>query len=48
MFVKPDDVSFLAAPVLAHRLILNRKSSHAGVQAEDLIAAIVKKTRVPV
>ena len=48
MFVKPDDVSFLAAPVLAHRLILNRKSSHAGAQAEDLIAAIVKKTRVPV
>ena len=47
-FVTPDDVSSLAVPVLAHRLILNRKSSHAGASAADLIAAIVKKTRVPV
>ena len=47
-FVTPDDVSFLAVPVLAHRLILNRKSSHAGASAADLIAAVVKKTRVPV
>ena len=47
-FVTPDDVSSLAVPVLAHRLILNRKSSHAGASASDLIAALVKKTRVPV
>ena len=47
-FVTPEDVSSLAVPVLAHRLILNRKSSHAGVSAPELIAAIVKKTRVPV
>jgi MoxR-like ATPase len=47
-FVTPEDVSSLAVPVLAHRLILNRKSSHAGVPAAELIAAIVKKTRVPV
>ena len=47
-FVTPDDVSSLAVPVLAHRLIPNRKSSHAGASAADLIAAIVKKTRVPV
>ena len=47
-FATPDDVSSLAVPVLAHRLILNRKSSHAGARAADLVAAIVKKTRVPV
>ena len=47
-FVTPDDVSALAVPVLAHRLILNRKSSHAGVAAADLIVSVVKKTRVPV
>ena len=47
-FVTPDDVSGLAVPVLAHRLILNRKSNHAGVSAQELVSAIVKKTRVPV
>ena len=47
-FVTPDDVSSLAGPVLTHRLILNQKSRHAGLSAADLVAAIVKKTRVPV
>ena len=47
-FVTPDDVSVLAVPVLAHRLIPNQKSRHAGVSARDLVAAVVKKTRVPV
>jgi MoxR-like ATPase len=47
-FVTPDDVSFLAGPVLTHRLILNQKSRHAGVSASDLVAAVVKKTHVPV
>ena len=47
-FVTPDDVSVLAVPVLAHRLILNQKSRHAGVSAPDLVAAVVKKMRVPV
>lgn len=47
-FVTPDDVSSLAGPVLTHRLILNQKSRHAGVSASDLVAAVVKKTRVPV
>ena len=47
-FVTPDDVSSLAVPVLAHRLILNRKSLHAGASASEMVAAIVKKTRVPV
>ena len=47
-FVTPDDISSLAVPVLAHRLILNRKSSHAGVSAGDLITGLLKKTRVPV
>ena len=47
-FVTPDDVSSLAGPVLAHRLILNQKSRHAGVSAADLVASLVKKTRVPV
>ncbi len=47
-FVTPDDVSSLAGPVLTHRLILNQKSRHAGLSAADLVAAVVKKTRVPV
>ena len=47
-FVTPDDVSFLADPVLTHRLILNQKSRHSGVSASEQVAAIVKKTHVPV
>ena len=47
-FVTPDDVSSLAGPVLTHRLILNQKSRHAGASASELVAALVKKTRVPV
>lgn len=47
-FVTPEDVSSLAVPVLAHRLILNQKSRHAGTSAPDLVAALVKKTHVPV
>lgn len=48
VFVKPDDVSSLAGPVLTHRLILNRKSRHAGLSAPELVAAVVKKTHAPV
>ena len=47
-FVTPDDVSSLAVAVLAHRLIPDRKSRHAGASAEELVAAVVKKIRVPV
>ena len=47
-FVTPDDISSLAGPVLTHRLILNQKSRHAGLSAAELVAAVVKKTRVPV
>ena len=47
-FVTPDDVSSLAVSVLAHRLIPDRKSRHAGAPAEELVAAVVKKIRVPV
>ena len=47
-FVTPDDVSTLAVAVLAHRLIPDRKSRHAGAPAEELVAAVVKKIRVPV
>ena len=47
-FVTPEDVSSLADPVLAHRLILNRKSRHAGLSASELVAAVVKKTHAPV
>ena len=47
-FATPDDVSALAVAVLAHRLIPDRKSRHAGASAEELVTAVVKKIRVPV
>jgi MoxR-like ATPase len=47
-FVKPDDLKRLAAPVLAHRLVLNAQSRLRGQSADDLIADIVTHTPVPV
>jgi MoxR-like ATPase len=47
-FVKPDDLKRLAAPVLAHRLVLNAQSRLRGQSADDLIGDIVAKTPVPV
>jgi MoxR-like ATPase len=47
-FVKPDDLKRLAAPVLAHRLILNTQSRLRGQSAEDIIADVLSQTPVPV
>ena len=43
--VLPDDVQRLAAPVLAHRLVLTTDAHLARTSAQDIVAEIV--TRVP-
>ena len=45
-FVLPDDVKALAAPVLAHRLILQPEARLAGVQPEEIIREILGKVPV--
>ncbi len=48
MYAVPEDITELLVPVLAHRLILNRQSHHAGLKSEDVLHDILKKIRIPV
>lgn len=47
-FVAPDDVKEVAAPVLAHRLILAPEARSAALGAVELIADALDRTPVPV
>jgi MoxR-like ATPase len=47
-FVSPDDVKAVAAPVLAHRLILAPEARSAALGAEELVADALERTPVPV
>jgi MoxR-like ATPase len=47
-YVAPDDVKTVAAPVLAHRLILAPEARTAGLGAEELVADALTRTPVPV
>lgn len=47
-YVLPDDVKFIANPVLCHRLIISTQSELRGRTAEELIADIVSAVPVPV
>ncbi|AJT40432.1 AAA family ATPase [Psychromicrobium lacuslunae] len=46
-FVLPDDVSAIAAPVLSHRIILDRRAIGAGETSAGLITSILAKLPVP-
>jgi MoxR-like ATPase len=43
----PDDVQALAAPVLAHRVLLTTQAKYGGTTAESVVAGIVKGVPVP-
>jgi MoxR-like ATPase len=47
-FVTPDDVKYLARPVLAHRLIATLEARLRGRDAESIVASILDKVAVPV
>jgi MoxR-like ATPase len=47
-YVAPDDVKAVAAPVLAHRLILAPEARSSGLAAEELVADALAHTPVPV
>jgi MoxR-like ATPase len=47
-FVTPDDVKRLAAPVLAHRLVLGVDARLRGRSAGDLIVSVLDRVPVPV
>ena len=43
--VSIDDIRHVAAPALRHRLILNFEGEAEGVQADTIIAEILKATK---
>jgi MoxR-like ATPase len=47
-FVSPDDIKTVAAPVLAHRLILAPEARSAGLGPAELVADALAHTPVPV
>lgn len=46
-YVIPDDISELAVPALAHRILLNTHAQLAGREAVDLLQAAVREVPVP-
>lgn len=46
-FVTPDDVRYVAFPVLNHRVILTPEREMEGVTTKDIIDDIIKKIEVP-
>jgi len=47
-FLEPDDVKAVAAPVLAHRLILAPEARSSGLTGERIVQETLEKTPVPV
>lgn len=46
-FVTPDDVKYVASPVLNHRIILTAEREMEGVEPEDVIKEITERIEVP-
>ena len=46
-FVTPEDIQYVAYPVLNHRIILTPEREMEGVDVKDIIQAIVHKIEVP-
>lgn len=46
-FVTPDDIRFVAVPVLNHRIVLSHEREMEGVKVEEVIAAITRDIEVP-
>ncbi len=46
-FVTPDDVKYVAYPVLNHRIMLTAEREMEGVEPEDVIREITEKVEVP-
>jgi len=46
-YVIPDDVKFLAGPLLLHRVVLSAGAEIEGQDAEGVIARILEQVPVP-
>ena len=46
-FVTPDDIKFVATPVLNHRVMLTPEKEMEGISTKDVISQIIEKIEVP-
>jgi len=46
-FVTPDDIKFVAAPVLNHRIMLTPEKEMEGISSKDVIKQIIEQIEVP-
>ena len=46
-FVKPEDIQFIARPVLRHRIILSSEKEMEGASTDDVINNIIQAVEVP-
>lgn len=46
-FVTPDDINYVVAPVLRHRIMLTPDKEMEGVSPDEVIGQIIKKVEVP-
>ena len=46
-FVTPDDIIYVSAPVLRHRIMLTPDKEMEGVTPDDVVAQIIQKIEVP-
>lgn len=46
-FVTPEDIKFIAIPVMRHRVILTPESEMEGIAADEVIKEIIDKVEVP-
>jgi len=46
-FVTPDHIREMAAPVLAHRLVLDPQAKFSGMSAQQVVEDVLRATRVP-
>lgn len=46
-FVTPEDIIYVAAPVLRHRIMLTPDKEMEGVSPDDVVAQIIQKIEVP-
>jgi MoxR-like ATPase len=46
-FITPDDVIYVAAPVLRHRIMLTPDKEMEGLTPDDIIAQLIQKIEIP-
>ena len=46
-FVSPEDIKFVALPVLRHRIILSPEKEMEGISADEVVKQLIDKIEVP-